>query len=221
MHPLIVQISYCIEHGKVNLKAPYPPDMQGQEGSDELTRKALTDKLRPADILEGCMIGMKAIGERFGRNEVFVPQLLMSAKAMTAVMDHLQPYFQSGDVQKRGTLIIGTVAGDLHDIGKKLVTMVVEGNGWEVRDLGVDVSPEKFLAAVERSPGSMVGLSALLTTTMINMEHTVTAIKAVHPQTRVIVGGAPVTQAFADKIFADGYAPDPQRAVAVLEKLKN
>jgi methanogenic corrinoid protein MtbC1 len=219
MNPFVLQIAEVIERGKVNQAAPYPPDLKGQDGADELGKKALETGLSPSEVLDGCMMGMKAIGEKFSRNEVFVPQLLMSAKAMSAVMVHLQPYFQSGDVKRKGVFVIGTVAGDLHDIGKKLVTMVIEGNGWEVKDLGVDVSTEKFASAIEENPGCALGLSALLTTTMVNMEETVKAIKKKYPSVPVLIGGAPVTQDFADKILADGYASDPQKAVSVLESL--
>jgi methanogenic corrinoid protein MtbC1 len=219
MNPLILQIAEVIERGKVNQAAPYPPELKGRDGADELGKKALENGLSPSEVLEGCMMGMKAIGEKFGRNEVFVPQLLMSAKAMSAVMVHLQPYFQSGDVKRKGVFVIGTVAGDLHDIGKKLVTMVIEGNGWEVKDLGVDVSTDKFISAIEENPGCALGLSALLTTTMVNMEETVKVIKQKHPAVPVMIGGAPVTQEFADKIKADGFADDPQKAVGVLETL--
>jgi methanogenic corrinoid protein MtbC1 len=219
MDGLIEKIAVCVERGKVNQSATYPPDLKDQEGADELAKKALNQGIKPAEILQGCMIGMKNIGEKFGKNEAFVPELLMSAKAMNAVMVHLEPFFKSGDVRRKGKFVLGTVAGDLHDIGKKLVSMVVEGNGWEVVDLGVDVSTEKFIQAIESHPGCVVGLSALLTTTMINMERTVKNIKEKSPETVVLVGGAPLTQVFADQIGADGYAPNPQEAVGVLNQL--
>ena len=190
--------------------------MQGQEGTDELTRQALDAGIGPDAILQACNDGMKRIGDRFSRNEVFVPELLMSAKAMNAVMAHLKPYFQTGTVKAKGKFVIGTVAGDLHDIGKNLVAMVVEGNGWEVVDLGVDVKPAKFIDVVKRNPGCTVGLSALLTTTMVNMSRTVNEIKTQFPGTKVIVGGAPLTQRAADQMGADGYAPNPQGVVAFL-----
>ena len=218
MRDVIERLSICIERGKVNRTSPYPPDMKDQEGADELAKEALDSGIDPNLILEGCMKGMQIIGEKFSNNQAFVPELLMSAKAMTAVMAHLKPLFQSGTVKRKGTFVIGTVAGDLHDIGKKLVAMVVEGNGWEVVDLGVDVSKEKFLEAVKEHPACSVGLSALLTTTMVNMEDTVKKIKAQFPNTTILVGGAPLTQEYADKIGADGYAPDPQGAVNLLNQ---
>ncbi len=218
MNELINKIGTCIERGKVNKISPYPKDMIGQEGADEYAKQALDASISPDEILKACNDGMQRIGEKFGRNEVFVPELLMSAKAMNAVMAHLKPYFQAGTVKRKGKFIIGTVAGDLHDIGKNLVSMVVEGNGWEVIDLGVDVKPVKFLEKIKEHPTSIVGLSALLTTTMANMAKTVTEIKSQFPDIKVIVGGAPLTQSAAEKMGADGYADDPQGAVEFLNK---
>jgi 5-methyltetrahydrofolate--homocysteine methyltransferase len=162
------------------------------------------------------MVGMSRIGERFGRHEVFVPDLLMAARAMGAGMAHLKPYFESGAATRKGTFVIGTVQGDLHDIGKNLVAMIIEGGGWEVIDLGVDISAEKFIAAIDAHPGCTVGLSALLTTTMMNMEKIVQAIKSQRPGTKVLVGGAPLTQEFSEKIGADHYFRDPQAALQYL-----
>jgi 5-methyltetrahydrofolate--homocysteine methyltransferase len=159
---------------------------------------------------------MNSIGRKFSENKVFVPDLLMASKAMQAAMKHLKPFFESGQAKHRGTFIVGTVQGDLHDIGKNLVRMVMEGGGWQVVDLGVDVSAEKYLAALQQHPGSVVGLSALLTTTMVNMEKTVAAIHQQSPGTKVIVGGAPLTAEFAKKIGATAYFPDPQGALDYL-----
>jgi len=211
------QIAQAIERGKVDLNSPYPPDLAGQIGADELTQQAIEAGTDPESILAACNTGMQKIGEKFGRNEVFVPELLMAAKAMSAVMTHLKPFFQAGTVKAKGTFILGTVAGDLHDIGKNLVNMVISGNGWEVIDLGVDVKPAKFLEAIEKHPGCVVGLSALLTTTMANMAKTVTDIKAKFPDTVVVVGGAPLNDKHAVDMGADGYAKDPQAAVAFLD----
>jgi len=218
MSDVIEKLAICVERGKVNKTSPYPPDLKDQDGADELAKAALESAMDPNMILNGCMKGMQAIGEKFSNNQAFVPELLMSAKAMTAVMTHLKPLFQAGTVKHKGTFVIGTVAGDLHDIGKKLVAMVIEGNGWEVVDLGVDVSKEKFIAAVKEHPNCAVGLSALLTTTMVNMEATVKEIKSQFPDTSILVGGAPLTQEYADKIGADGYAPDPQGAMKLLNQ---
>lgn len=219
MNELIEKIGVCIERGKVNKASPYPKDLQGTEGADELAKAALDASIGPDEILHACNEGMQRIGAKFGRNEAFIPELLMSAKAMNAVMAHLQPYFKSGTVKAKGKFVLGTVAGDLHDIGKNLVSMVVGGNGWEVIDLGVDVKAAKFIEAVKTNPGCVVGLSALLTTTMSNMSKTVSELKTNFPETKVLVGGAPLTMDAALKMGADGYSPDPQGAVAFLNGL--
>ena len=218
MSEIVDNIGNCIERGKINKTSPYPKDMQGMEGADELTLKALELNIDPDKVLTSCNNAMQRIGDKFSRNEVFVPELLMAAKAMHAVMAHLKPYFQTGAVKKKGKFIIGTVAGDLHDIGKHLVSMVVEGNGWEVFDLGVDVKTPKFINAIKENPGSIVGLSALLTTTMTNMTSTVKEIKSQFPNTTVIVGGAPLSKESAEKMGADGYASNPQSAVSFINQ---
>ena len=211
------QIATCVSRGKIKKDSPYPPDMRDQDGVDELVRDSLSNGVDPNDVLtKGLMVGMSEVGKKFSRNEVFVPDLLMAAKAMTAGMDQLKPAFESGAAKRRGVFIVGTVQGDLHDIGKNLVRMMMEGAGYEVIDLGVDVAPEKFLAQVDERPGSIVGLSALLTTTMVNMDKTTKMIKEKHPDTMVVVGGAPLTQEFCDKIGADAYSADPQ---AIMEWL--
>ena len=215
------QISNCIERGKINKTSPYPKDMINLDGADEVTKQALDANVTPGEILSACNLGMQRIGDRFSRNEVFVPELLMAAKAMNAVMAHLKPFFSTGVVKTKGKFLIGTVAGDLHDIGKNLVSMVVEGNGWEVIDLGVDVKTSKFLDKIKEHPDCTVGLSALLTTTMANMAKTVQELKAQFPSTNIIVGGAPLTQAVAEQMGADGYAHDPQGAVAFLNRVNN
>lgn len=219
MNELVKRIGQCVERGKINKISPYPNDMKGMDGADELTRQALEEAVGPDVILQECNDGMQRIGERFSRNEVFVPELLMAAKAMHAVMAHLEPFFKSGTVKVKGKFVLGTVAGDLHDIGKNLVRMVVEGNGWEVVDLGVDVKPAKFLEAVKNSPKCIVGLSTLLTTTMVNMSKTVQEIKTQFPETKIIVGGAPLTMDAALTMGADGYSHDPQGAVVFLNKI--
>ena len=219
MSELLERIALCCERGKTDKDAPYPPDMKGEDGVDELTRQAIESGVSANDILtQGLMPGMNRIGTKFSNNEAFVPDLLMAAKAMNAGMVRLKPFFDTGEAVHRGTIAIGTVQGDLHDIGKNLVRMILEGGGWKVIDLGVDTSAEKFLACMEEHPGCAVGISALLTTTMMNMESVVKTIKEKHPDAFVMVGGAPLTQEFSDKIGADAYAPDPQ---AALDRLNN
>ncbi len=217
MEELLSKLAECVEFGKINIASPYPPQMKGQEGADEITRKALDQGVHPQDILsKGLMPGMERIGIKFRENKVFVPQVLMSAKAMSTAMIHLKPHFLSGAAKQKGTFIIGTVQGDLHDIGKNLVSMMVEGNGYNVVDLGTDVASDKFIAAIKEHPGAFVGLSALLTTTMASMEKITKDIKAALPDTVVTIGGAPVNNDFCQKIGADCYSPDPQGIVEFL-----
>jgi methanogenic corrinoid protein MtbC1 len=220
MSTTLEQLSHCVEFGKIDLNSPYPPDMKGKEGADELTARALKEGLGPNEILDNGLIpAMEIVGNKFSRNEIFVPQMLMSAKAMSSAMEHLKPFFQSGEAKRKGIFIIGTVAGDLHDIGKNLVAMMVEGGGWEVVDLGVDVNADKFLQALDEHPDSVLGLSALLTTTMVNMDETVKAVKSKSTNTQVLIGGAPVTADFCNSIGANHYSPDPQGAVNYLNAL--
>lgn len=220
MNEILSKLSHCVEVGKIDKASPYPPDMKGQDGADELAKSALDNGVKPDEILENALIpAMAVVGNKFSRKEIYVPQMLMSAKAMNSAMKHLKPFFQSGETKRRGKFIIGTVAGDLHDIGKNLVAMMIEGGGWEVIDLGVDVSSEKFLKALDENPGAVIGMSALLTTTMENMKKTVSTIREKHSGSKILVGGAPVTMEYCQKIGADYYSPDPQGAVNYLNQL--
>jgi len=220
MENILDQLALCVENGKINQTSPYPPAMKGQAGADELTVQALEQGIAPGDILtQGLIVGMAKIGERFRKNEVFVPQVLMSARAMNGAMNHLKKYFVDGTVKRKGKFIIGTVQGDLHDIGKNLVLMIVEGNGFEVIDLGVDVPATKYLNAIKEHPGAFVGMSALLTTTMQSMEDINRSIKAEFPDTITFIGGAPLNNEFAQKIGANYYSDGPQALVEILNKL--
>jgi methanogenic corrinoid protein MtbC1 len=220
MTDLLEKLSVCVEFGKIDIKSPYPPSMKDQEGAFELTRNALEAGISPGEILEEALIpAMSRVGQKFSRNEIFVPQMLMAAKAMSSSMFHLKPFYLNGQAKRRGVFIIGTVTGDLHDIGKNLVAMMIEGAGWEIIDLGVDVSAEKFIQAADKHPGAVIGLSALLTTTMENMRKTGSTVRVKHPGMRILVGGAPVTAEFCNKIGADFYSPDPQGAVEYLKTL--
>ncbi|MDR3093187.1 MAG: corrinoid protein [Bacteroidales bacterium] len=219
MSTLIEQIALCVENGKVNMASPYPPQMKGQPGSDELTKQALEENVLPDDILnKALVVAMNKVGQKYSENKIFVPQMLLSAKAMAASMNHLKPFFQSGEVKRKGTVIMGTVMGDLHDIGKNLCCMMIEGAGWEVIDLGVDVKPETFIAELDHHPNAIVGLSALLTTTMVNMGVIITSIREKYPNTKVAIGGAPVNYDFAKQINADAYSKNPQDMIVWLEK---
>jgi len=219
MESILLKLGEAVEFGKVDKNSPYPPQMKGKDGGDELAKQALDSGITPSYLLSKALVpAMDRVGQKFSENKIFVPQMLMSAKAMSAAMYHLKPYFQSGDVKTKGTFIIATVKGDLHDIGKNLVAMMVEGSGWTIIDLGVDVNEDTFNQAIAENPGSIVGLSALLTTTMNNMEEIVKKIKEVHPNTKVLVGGAPLNDDFRVKIGADYYSPDPQGAVKYLKE---
>ena len=219
MSSTLEKLATAVESGKVDKNSPFPPQMKGEDGADELAKLALDEGVEPALLLSDALVpAMDRVGQKFSENKIFVPQMLMSAKAMSAAMAHLKPFFQSGDVVTKGTFIIGTVKGDLHDIGKNLVAMMVEGGGWTIVDLGVDVNEDTFNQAVSENPGAFVGLSALLTTTMANMEEIVKKIKDAHPDTKILVGGAPLSDDFRSKIGADFYSPDPRGAVEYLKE---
>ena len=181
---------------------------------------ALKEGVSPKDILEkGLISGMAVIGEKFKNNEIYVPEVLIAARAMNKGMAILEPALVKAGVKEVGTVAIGTVKGDLHDIGKNLVAMMFKGAGFKVVDLGIDVTPEKFVDAVKNQGAQLVALSALLTTTMPSMKDIVTAIKTQGLKAKVMIGGAPVTQAYADEIGANGYAPDAASAVDVGKRL--
>ena len=176
-------------------------------------QQALDDGIEPGSILtDGLLSGMGVIGERFKKNEVYVPEVLIAARAMKAGMEILQPQLAASGVEPRGTAVVGTVKGDLHDIGKNLVCMMLEGAGFKVCDIGIDVDPEKFVAEAKANNADVIGVSALLTTTMTNMKAVVDAVKASDATAKVMIGGAPVSQAFCDEIGADGYAADAASA---------
>jgi methanogenic corrinoid protein MtbC1 len=218
MQEYVERIAMCVARGKVSRSAPFPRDMKDQDGADEIAAEALKSGVHPNVLLEGCMLGMDRIGKEFGENKVFVTNLVVSAEAMKTVLKHIKPFLESGEVKRKGKFVIGTVSGDLHDIGKNLVAMIITGGGFEVIDLGVDVPTKRFLNALAQHPGCFVGLSALLTTTMQNMEAGVKAIKMAYPDTRVLIGGAPITHGFCTKIGADFYSPNPHDAVEYLNR---
>jgi len=187
----------------------------------KLTQKALDEGIPPGQILnEGLIKGMSVVGEKFKNNEFYVPEVLIAARAMHAGMDILKPLLASSGVKPVGKVILGTVKGDLHDIGKNLVAMMLEGAGFEVNDLGIDVSPEKFVEAVKKG-GDIVAMSALLTTTMTAMKTTLEALEeaGVRDNVKTMIGGAPVTQNYADEIGADGYARDAASAADKAKEL--
>ena len=188
----------------------------------EFVNTALEEGVAPASILnEGMIAAMGEVGKLFEEGEYFVPEMLIAARAMQKGLEILKPFLKEGDVNSPGKVVIGTVKGDLHDIGKNLVAIMMEGAAFEVIDLGTDVSPERFVETIKESGAQVVAMSALLTTTMPNMVNVINAIKeaGLRDQVKIMVGGAPITQAFADQIGADGYAEDASRAVAKAKSL--
>jgi len=187
-----------------------------------LVTQALANGEPPAKILnEGLLAGMSIVGERFKKNEIYVPEVLIAARAMKAGMEILQPKLVASGVQPIGTVVIGTVKGDLHDIGKNLVRMMLEGAGFRVIDLGIDVPAEKFIEAARQHNANIIAASALLTTTMTYMKEIVQALKnsELSKKAKLIIGGAPVTQSFCDEIGADGYAPDAASGAELAKSL--
>ena len=190
------------------------------ENVKALTRKALDAGSAPGEILrKGLLLGMDVVGQRFKVGDMFIPEVLKSAKCMHGAMDLLRPLLTQSDQDGAGKVVIGTVQGDVHDIGKNLVRMMLEGSGFKVVDLGIDVKPEAFIEAVKEHQPDIMGMSALLTTTMPKMEETIKAIEEVglRSQVKIMAGGAPVTQKFIDEIGADSYGPN---AAVVVEEAK-
>jgi 5-methyltetrahydrofolate--homocysteine methyltransferase len=187
----------------------------------EIIQKALQENIDPKEILEqGLIKGMEIVGIKFKNNDIFLPEVLLASQAMYGGMELLQPILIKSGVKAVGKVIIGTTKGDLHDIGKNLVAMMLKGGGFEVVDLGIDVSPEKFLKATQEYQPDIVGMSSLLTTTMMGMKKVITILKkkGLRDKVKVMIGGAPITQEFADEIGADGYAPDVASAVEKAKK---
>ncbi|MCI8418572.1 MAG: cobalamin-binding protein [Lachnospiraceae bacterium] len=206
----IQEVAEAVEKGKAKLVGG-------------LVQEALDEGCDPVEILnQGMIDAMGVVGEKFKNNEIFVPEMLVAARAMKKGVEVLKPHLASGGTSSAGKMILGTVAGDLHDIGKNLVGMMIESAGFEVIDLGIDVPIEKFIEAVNENPdATLVGCSALLTTTMPALRDTVAALneQPFRDRIKIMVGGAPITQAFADEIGADGYSEDAASAAQLAKKL--
>lgn len=189
-----------------------------------LVEESLATGSKPIDIINnGLISGMEIIAERFKHNDIYIPEVLVAARAMTAGLNIVKPLISASELQPVGKVIIGTVKGDLHDIGKKLVAMMLEGAGFQVIDLGVDITPERFVAAIKEHQPQLLALSSLLTTTMLNMSQTIKLVvdSGLRDQVKIIIGGAPVTEAFSNEIGADGYAADAGSAVDLAKALLN
>ncbi len=190
--------------------------------AEEVTKTAIAAKVDPSELVQKYMIpAMDEVGKRFECNEYFVPELLIAARAMKVSLELLTPLLSAAGAEPVGRVVIGTVQGDLHDIGKNLVASMLEGGGFQVIDLGVDVSPERFVEVAKEKDGTIVALSALLTTTMTMMKNVVQALEKanIRQKTKVMIGGAPITQQYADEIGADGYSDNANAAVALARKL--
>jgi len=191
-----------------------------QNTAVEITRAALDEGTEAKSVLEdGLIAGMDVVGDRFKKNEIYIPEVLIAARAMKMAMKILEPELAKAGVKPIGKFLVGTVQGDLHDIGKNLVAMMLKGAGFEVIDLGVDIPVEKFVEQAKAADVQLVGMSTLLTTTMPFMEKTLKALRAAGVSAKIMIGGAPVTQGYAEKIGADGYSADAASAVDVAKSL--
>ena len=191
---------------------------------EALVERALSQDMSAEEILNGGLVkGMNTVSEKFKNNEIFIPEVLISAKAMSGGLELLKPLLAEANVKSKGKVVIGTVKGDLHDIGKNIVAMLLQGAGFDVVDLGADVPLEKFVEFVRKERADVVGMSALLTTTMIFMKEIIEALEnaGLRENVKVIIGGAPVTESYAAQIQADGYAPDAASAVDLTKRLLN
>ncbi|ATW27905.1 cobalamin B12-binding domain-containing protein [Candidatus Formimonas warabiya] len=195
--------------------------ISGKEAQVKEQTKALVDAgVNPLEIInQGLIAGMNVVGARFKNGDMFVPEVLMSAKSMASGIEIVKPLIADTDMPSKGKILLGTVKGDLHDIGKNLVGMMLESGGFNVINLGIDIAPEKFVAAVKEHHPHIVAMSALLTTTMLHMKDTIELIKEEGLKVKCIVGGAPISQDFADEIGADGFAPDAASAVELCARL--
>ena len=203
-------------------KELYNAVLEGQRDiAKEKVEQALADGMDAGEVLDVMVTAMGEVGRLFEEGEYFVPEMLIAARAMKTGMEILKPKLVDADIQPAGLVVAGTVKGDLHDIGKNLVLMMLEGAGFQIVDLGSDVAPETFVAAVKEHQPDFLAMSALLTTTMPGMQTTIEALKAagVRDQVKVLIGGAPITDAYAEKIGADGYAPDASRAVKLAKSM--
>jgi len=204
-----------------DLKALANAVIKGDQNTAAEITKAALDEGTSAEIVlnKGLIAAMDVVGDRFSKNEIYIPEILIAARAMKSAMGILEPELVKAGVEPVGKFLIGTIQGDLHDIGKNLVAMMLKGGGFEVIDLGIDVAAEKFVEQAKATQVQLIGMSTLLTTTMPAMEKTIKAIRDAGISAKVMVGGAPVTQDYADKIGADGYAPDAAMAVLAAKKL--
>ena len=219
---LLNKIMNNVIEGREDKNAPFPEDKVGELGVKELTQQAVEQGMDVNEIInKGLLPGMKVVGEKFETGEYFLPDLFIAAKSLQAGMEVLKPLLVKSKVKSLGKAAVGTVKGDIHDMGKTLVKLMFEGGGFEVIDLGIDVPKEKFIKVVKEEKVQLLGMSSLLTTTMLEMGAVIDCLKeeGLRGRVKVMVGGAPVTEEFAEKIGADGYAIDAVRAVTKAKEL--
>ncbi|MCF7831994.1 MAG: corrinoid protein [Candidatus Marinimicrobia bacterium] len=219
---ILESIKHCVVQGHIDATSKFPKAMEGEAGVRELTEQAIAEGVDVEDILmQGLIPAMTIVGQRYEKNEIFVPEMLFSAKAMKSGLELIKPLLLDGSDLILGKVIIGTVQGDLHDIGKNLVCMMLEGAGFEIEDLGINIPAPKFLEAAKNNPEAIIGMSALLTVTMKNMKGVIELLRANDLNNKVFIGGAPVTPAFAKEIGAEGYAKNANQAVQEAKRLLN
>lgn len=217
---ILESILESVVQGHIDATSKFPKGMEGKIGVRELTEQAIAEGVPVEDILsKGLIPAMSIVGQRYERNEIFVPEMLFSAKAMKSGLELIKPLLLEGSELILGTVIIGTVQGDLHDIGKNLVCMMLEGAGFQIEDLGINVPAQKFVDAAKHHPNALIGMSALLTVTMKNMKGVIDTLRANNLSNKVFIGGAPVTPGFAEEIGAEGYAKNANQAVQEAKRL--
>jgi 5-methyltetrahydrofolate--homocysteine methyltransferase len=214
------EIKENVIRGHIDTASKYPPDLMGKPGVKDLVQQALNERIEVGKILKDALIpGMEIVGKKFSDGEYFVPDMLLSAQAMKSGMQLLEPLLKGEDNKKLGIVILGTVKGDMHDIGKNLVKMMLEGGGFEVIDLGINTTAEKFIDMAKKHPEAVIGMSALLTTTMENMRLAIKALRSNGLGNKVMIGGAATSQKFANDISADGFTRDAAYSVQLVKKL--
>ncbi|MFO7841391.1 MAG: corrinoid protein [Fidelibacterota bacterium] len=217
---LLETIKECVIQGHIDAGSKFPKEMEGKKGVREFTQQAIDKDIDVEDILSKALVpAMSIVGQRYEKNEIFVPEMLFSAKAMKSGLELVRPLLLEGSDLVLGKVVIGTVQGDMHDIGKNLVCMMLEGAGFEIEDLGINVPPQKFLDAAKNSPDALIGMSALLTVTMKNMKNVIDMLRDHNLKNKIFIGGAPVTPGFADEIGAEGYAKNANQAVREAKRL--
>ncbi|MEA2077724.1 MAG: corrinoid protein [Candidatus Marinimicrobia bacterium] len=217
---ILESIKHCVVQGHIDATSKFPKDMEGQVGVRELTEQAIAEGVAVENILtQGLIPAMGIVGQRYEKNEIFVPEMLFSAKAMKSGLELIKPFLLEGSDLILGKVIVGTVQGDLHDIGKNLVCMMLEGAGFEIEDLGINIPAAKFLEAAKNNPEAIIGMSALLTVTMKNMKGVIELLRSNELDNKVFIGGAPVTPGFAEEIGAEGYAKNANQAVQEAKRL--